>query len=425
MNAAPEASPAEEREPVAVLVSRFPAITETFILREITEMERQGQQVRLVPMIHDSPPVIHEAAQPWMSRALFTPYLSFEIAMANLQALLRQPGRYIGLLVRLIAGTLLSPSILVRTLALFPKSVFLARALEKEGLRHIHAHYATHPATMALIISTLSPITFSFTVHAHDIFVNRRLLRWKLRETRLVRSISRFNKQYLEEKYPREAEGKIEVIHVGIRPEVYERSALATRPAGPPPRLLCVAAHKPYKGLPTLIEASRILRDEAVEFRCDIVGRGPMTAQLQKMIDERGLQDVVKLVGAKTEDEVTRLMAEATLFVLPSTVARDGQMEGIPVALMEALASGRPVVTTATSGIPELVENRVNGRLVEHDQPQQFAEAIHELLRNAGGLRDMGERGQEKVRREFEISSCVAALIDRLQVASAGTGAKP
>jgi colanic acid/amylovoran biosynthesis glycosyltransferase len=410
----PTASRKLQHEPVAVLVSRFPAITETFILREISEMERQGQRIRLVPMLHDSPPVVHEAARPWVGKALFTSFLSPAIMLANLSTLFRHPLRYLSLLMRLVTGTFRSPEILFRTFALFPKSVYLARQLEREGISHIHAHYATHPATMALIISRLSGITFSFTVHAHDIFVNRRLLRWKLRETCFVRSISDFNRRFLERLYPQEAKGKIEVIHVGIAPELYERTSRAIEPRQSPPRLLCVAAHKPYKGLATLIEACRILRDEGVEFFCEVIGRGPLTRELQKMIDERQLNDLVSLAGPRTEEEVTRLMSEATLFVLPSTIAKDGQMEGIPVALMEALASARAVVTTSTSGIPELVEHEVNGLLVEPDDPQQFAGAIRRLLGDPERARAMGMRGQQKVRSEFELTAVCDALIRRL-----------
>src|SRR4051812_46870726 len=181
---------ANRERPIAVLMSRFPAITETFILREMIEMERQGQRVRLVPMLKDSPAVVHDAARPWIPRALYTWYMSPAIAGANVRTILRKPGTYFSLLFRLIAGTLRSPGMFARTLLVFPKSVYLAEQLQKENLRHIHAHYATHPSTMALIISKLSDLTFSFTVHAHDIQIDQSLLQWKMRETRFVRSIS-------------------------------------------------------------------------------------------------------------------------------------------------------------------------------------------------------------------------------------------
>lgn len=414
-------SPLElDRDPaqrtVAVLMSRFPTVTETFILREMIEMERQSRRVRLVPMIHDDPPVLHEAAKPWLGRALYTSYLSLPILRANLRTLLQRPLRYLWLLLRLIAGTLHKPGTLIRTLAVFPKSVFLAQELQKEGIPHIHAHYATHPSTMALIIAALSDITFSFTVHAHDIQVDRSLLRWKLRETKFVRSISDFNKRFLEELYPLETRGKIVVIHVGIEPELYEDNARKLSAIAPgPPRILCVAAHRPYKGIPVLIEACRILRNQGITFRCDVVGHGPMRKELERMIRERGVGDVIRLAGARPQEEVARMMAEATLFVLPSIVASDGQMEGIPVALMEAMASARAVVSTTLSGIPELVEHGVSGLLVPPEDAGALALAMRELLEDPQRAKQMGLRGQQKVRAEFMLRDCVAKLLARLE----------
>lgn len=419
----PSPQPTPDTVPVAVLMSRFPSVTETFILREMIEMERQGQCVRLVPMLKESPPVLHEEAKPWTSRALYTPYMSAKIAASNVRAFLRSPLRYTWLYWRLLFGTLLRPVTLAKTVALFPKSVFIAEQLQREGIRHIHAHYASFPATMALIISSLSNITFSFTVHAHDIQVDRSLLRWKIREARFIRSISAFNKRFLEGLYPREAAGKIEVIHVGITPQTYEeRAAQYANVTSAIPRLLCVAAHKPYKGLPVLIEACRLLKSEGVAFRCEVIGDGPMRGELQQMIADAGVQDVIELVGPKPQDEVARMMAESSFFVLPSIVAADGQMEGIPVALMEAMASSRAVISTALSGIPELIDDGVNGLIVPPSDPLALAAAMKQLIEQPQLARAMGARGPEKVRAEFTIDTCVKRLI-ALRARENGTAA--
>lgn len=411
------ASLARPRAAVGVLMSRFPTVTETFILREMIEMERQSQPVRLVPILRDNPPVIHEEAKPWMPRAFFTKYLSGSILTANARTFVRRPLKYVSLLARLVAGTITKPGTLARTVALFPKSVYLAQELQREGLKHIHAHYATHPSTMALIIAELSDITFSFTVHAHDIQVDRSLLAWKLRKTRFVRSISDYNKRFLERLYPNETRGgKILVVHVGIEPTAYEDNARTLVPiTSGVPKILCVAAHRPYKGLPVLIEACRILRDEGIRFHCDVVGHGPMRAELEQMIREKNVGDVFVLAGPRPQDEVARMMAEATLFVLPSIIASDGQMEGIPVALMEAMASGRAVVSTSISGIPELVEHGTNGLLVKPGDAEELAAAMRSLLADPLRAKEMGVRGQQKVRAEFTIQDCVAQLVSRLE----------
>ena len=400
--------------PVAVLLSRFPTVTETFILREVDEMERQGQRVRLVPMLREHPPVIHDAAAAWIPRALYTTWFSPQIALSNLRALIRRPGRYLSLLGRLVAGTLRRPDTLLRTLALFPKSVHLADVLSREGIRHVHAHFATHPSTMALIIASLSDLSFSFTVHAHDIQIDRSLLGWKLSEARFIRSISAYNQRFLEEHYP-QSRGKITVVHVGIEPDVYEAAANRFPTPAAVPKVLCVASHRPYKGLPVLIDACRILRDQGVAFRCDVVGDGPMRGELEQRIRECGLGDVLHLAGAKPEAVVADMMGEASLFVLPSIIAADGQMEGIPVVLMEALASGKAVVSTAISGIPELVENGVNGLLVPPGDAEALAAAMRALLEDPDRAREMGRRGRSKVRDEFTLSTCVSELLDRLE----------
>jgi glycosyltransferase involved in cell wall biosynthesis len=397
-------------------MSRFPTVTETFILREMIELERQGQPVRLVPMLKDNPPVLHDAAKPWLDRAIYTRYLSGSILTANLRALAKQPLRYLGLFAKLFFGTVLRPATFVRTMAVFPKSVFLAAQLTREGVPHIHAHFATHPTTMALIIATLSDITFSFTVHAHDIQLDRSLLRWKLRETRFVRSISDYNKRFLEKLYPNETRGKITVIHVGIEPEMYEENARRHAFAKTDvPKILCVAAHRPYKGLPVLIEACRTLKGEGLRFQCEVVGTGPMTRELEQLIAEKNVGDVFRLVGAKSQDDVARMMGEATLFVLPSIIASDGQMEGIPVALMEAMASSRAVISTSISGIPELIEHNVNGLLVEQGNAVALAGAMRELLNDPARARAMGVEGQKKVRAEFTLAGTVTQLLERLE----------
>jgi glycosyltransferase involved in cell wall biosynthesis len=256
---------------------------------------------------------------------------------------------------------------------------------------------------MALIVANFAPITFSFTVHAFDIQGDRSLLGWKLREARFVRSISELNKRFLERLYPDDARGKIEVVHVGIDPDRYDGKV---RPFAD--RVLCVAGHRPYKGLPYLIEACRLLRAEGLALDCRIVGDGPMRAALEAM----NRDGAVAILGPREEAYVARMMAEASLFVLPSIVDDDGMMEGIPVVLMEAMAAGRAVVSTTTAGIPELVEDGVSGILVPPRDPRALAEAIRSLLADPERARAMGERGRAKVRAEFDLRGCASRLVE-------------
>ena len=414
-----DAAPARERRRIAVVLSRFPTVTETFILREFVEMERQGQPVRLVPMIKESPPFIHDAAKPWTERALYTRFVSAAIVSANIRTALRHPWRYLSMLARLSVGTIRYPRGFVRTLALFPKSIFIAQQLQEEGIGHIHVHWASHPTTLALIAAAFSDITFSFTVHAHDIQVDRSLLGWKLREARFVRSCTEFNKRFLERLYPRDAKGKIIVVHYGIEPDLYAGGARPFSNTKTAPRIITVAAHKPYKGLRFLIEACAMLRDEGIDFQCDLIGHGPLYAELDALVRHLHLEDHVHLLGARPEEEVAKRMRECDVFALPSIVQADGKMEGMPNALIEAMASGRPVISTTTAGIPELIDHGVDGLLVPPEDSRALADALRKMLTDRDASAAMGDRGKEKVVRHFNIHRVVAELLERIDLENA------
>jgi glycosyltransferase involved in cell wall biosynthesis/tRNA A-37 threonylcarbamoyl transferase component Bud32 len=398
------------RGSVAVLVSRFPKITETFILREIVEMERQGQAVRLVALVRERPRVVHPEAEPWLDRLLHLPPFSPEVAAANLRALAHRPGRWLGLAARLLAGTWRRPVVALRTLALFPVAVALAERLAAEGVAHIHAAFATYPATAAWVIRELSGIGFSFSVHAHDLFVHQLLLREKLAAARFVRAISEFNAGLLARLAP-ESAGRIEVIRVGI--DMEGRWGASAPPPGEPV-VLAVAALEQYKGLPVLIDACALLARRGVPFRCEIVGRGRERHVLEQRIRARGLVGRVELLGARIEGEVACLMRGATVVVQPSVVAADGQMEGIPVALMEAMAAGRPVVASRLSGIPELVEPGHQGLLVPSGDADALAEAIARLLADGEEAARMGRAGVARVGELHDLAATTAALLARL-----------
>lgn len=409
-------------------MTRFPQIDETFILREIDELERQGQPVLVVPLLRGQQKVVHEEAKPWVKRALYIPLISPAILASNVKTFLRAPRRYLRLLWTLIAGTILRPSTLIRTLALFPKSVHLAACLRKRGIRHVHAHFASHATTMALIISTLSDITYSFTVHGPDVFVHRMLLREKIAGARFIRSISMFNKAFLCGLFPALTEGKIEVVHSGVQPEVYEQAALEHEPAPAQPspkrklRLLSVAAITPSRGFPFLVDACARLVSSGAEIECLIVGAGPLREATEQWIVQHGLSDAVKLVGLLPQHEVARLMGEADVFVLPSVIAVDGQMDGIPVSLIEAMAAGKPVIASAISGIPELVKDNVNGILVDAAYAGRLAEAVQRLYADPLLRERLGRAGQLKVRQEFDLgrnATALVALLDRHREVSA------
>jgi colanic acid/amylovoran biosynthesis glycosyltransferase len=408
------ATPAQPRvrHAIGVLVARFPVLNETYILREINELERHGQPVVLVPLIRHHDGVMHEEAKPWLRRALYTPLLSGAIALANVKRFFADPAAYVKLFFRVTAHSILRPSILMRTIAMFPKSVYLADVLPAAGVRHVHAHFATNAAMMAYIISSFSDITYSFTVHGPDMFVQRLFLREKLRRAKFVRAVSTFNKAFLIGLYPTEAGDKVEVVHVGVNPEVYEEAQAESRHNQPRPQVITVATLSPFKGLSYLVDAIARLKREGLDVDCSIIGSGPRRRALEKWIERQGVSDRVKLLGARPQHEVAQLISESDVFVLPSVIARDGQMDGIPISLMEAMAAGVPVIASAISGIPELVRNEVCGILVDATNSDQLAISIRRLVENPELRATLGRAAQEKVRQEFDVRRAVTELID-------------
>jgi glycosyltransferase involved in cell wall biosynthesis len=389
-------------------MSRFPHLPETFILREMIEMEAQGWQISLFPLILQEQSVVHSEAAPWMRRAKTLPFFSTEILMANYRELKNNPSRYISTFYQMLKGNVSSPNFLVRALVLFPKIVAMAARMKTEGVQHVHAHYATHPALAAWLINRLTGIPYSVTVHAHDIFVQRAMLDVKLRGASFVVGISDFNREFLAQKVGEWIKDKTFVIHCGIQPELYpyrRRNDKSSRL-----EIISVGSLQPYKGFSFLIEACSLLNKRSIPFRCRIIGGGEEAPRLRKIIAREGLEEMVHLLGPKSQDEVAQLLATADCYVQPSVKTPSGKMEGIPVGLMEALASLLPVVATAISGIPELVRPGETGYLVPPQNADELARVIEHVYLNPVQAARMAENGRELVLREFNLDSNVAQL---------------
>lgn len=409
---------------VAVVVSRFPVATQTFVLRELDELERQGVRVLLVALRRGRDELVHPAARPWMERALRPALASPHLLLENLRLLLGRPRLYLGTLLRLVWAARRRPRTVPGILAVFPAAVWLAARLRSEGVSHVHAHFASYASVAAHVASTLSrhlgdPIPYSVTVHGSDLFLSRGELGGRLAGAAFVRSISRYNARFLERRLEeggvRVDRARLPVIHCGVDPTAYRRRPRPPLAAGDrPASLLCVASLMPHKGLTHLVDAVARLRRSGLDVRCDVVGTGPMRPQLLRRIREAGLEGRVRLLGARTEAQVAEALAASDLFLLPSQVAPDGRREGIPVSLMEAMAAGLPVVATRLTGIPELVVDGETGRLVEPGDAEGLATAVSELLANPDRASRLGAAAQEKIRAEFSLEACVRRLLGEI-----------
>jgi glycosyltransferase involved in cell wall biosynthesis len=400
-------------------MSRFPKITETFILYEILALEARGVAVDVHPLLREREETVHPEAARLLKRIRFHPFLSLPILGANLHFMLRRPVAYFGALFEVLRGTWGSLNFFAGAAGIFPKSVRFAYEMERAGVDHVHAHFATHPTIAALIIHRLTGIPFSFTVHGHDLHVEKRMLSEKLAAARFAVAISNYNRDTMVEECGEWAHSKIAVVHCGIDRSIFDATARGSR-HGSTMRLLCVGRFDEVKGHPVLVEACRRLSEKGIPFECDLVGEGPRRAAVEAMIQEAGLAGRIRTLGARPRPEVVRLLSECDVFALPSVMAANGEREGIPVSLMEAMAMGIPVVSTRLSGIPELVEDGVSGILVEPGDAGALADALEKLAHDPELRAKLGEAGRAQVLRDFDL----AQNVDRLATLLAGAPAE-
>jgi glycosyltransferase involved in cell wall biosynthesis len=393
-------------------MSRFPKLTETFILYEMLALEDQGVQVELYPLLRERTTVMHPEAAAMVERAHFQPFISWPILRAQLRFLRRKPRAYLGALWALLRANLGSLNFLVGALGIFPKTVYFAELMEADGVQHVHAHFANHPAAAAFIIRRLVGIPYSFTAHGSDLHVDRHMLREKVAEAAFVVPISSYNQDLIVEECGEQFRDKIVVIHCGVDTQVFQ--PIARKLAGPL-TILCTGTLHEVKGQTYLVEACRLLNERGIDFTCNFVGDGPDHAILAEQIARAGLSERVHLLGRRTREEIAGLLQGADVVVAPSVPTKQGKREGIPVVLMEAMGSGVPVIASRLSGIPELVEHDRSGLLAPPRDARALADMLERLYRDPALRQRLGQSGRDKVMREFDQATNAAALAGRFR----------
>jgi glycosyltransferase involved in cell wall biosynthesis len=399
---------------IAYILDCFPVFSETFILREILELKRIGFRVLVMARTNTKESklygtVVHSEAEKMIKDVYYFPASGFEIsrlqkARVHLYFLLVSPTRYLKTL-------LFSYRVDQRTFWYFKESVIHAMKLKEAGVDHIHAHYALDSCKFAMLISMLTGIPYSFTIHAHDIFLPELsdLMVEKFNNAKFVVSISEYNKNFVLDKYPAINPDKIRLIHCGVNPAMYVPHGGMNKH----PTIVSVGRLEELKGFIYLIQACKILKEErGIDFICEIVGSGRQRQELEELINKSELTDQVRLLGAMVQADVSTVLNGADLFVLSCTIEKSGMRDGIPVALMEAMAMEIPAVSTNVSGVPELVKSGA-GLLVEPKEVDQLALAIEKiLLLDEQERKEMGKMGRALVENEFNLEKEVRKLAD-------------
>ena len=383
----------------AYLFERFPSFTQTFCYREVLEMRRQGVTAPIysIRVPKDIPADCPEE----LARAVC--YLPEPDALAEEMKTLRLLGRYPWKVIQTLRRWGKRPD-KGRVLA----AAWLGKRLKAQGVRHVHVHFAGLAARTAYWLKAFYGITFSFTGHANDMFVETDFpvtLADLVREAAFVVTVSDFTRDWLSRRNPSHA-AKIHRVYNGIGPAGF----LQASPAPGRPRLVSVGRCIEKKGFADLIDACALLRERGLDFECAIIGGGPLEEALRARIMERGLQGIVNLPGPQPQEEVRRLLTEARVFVLACATEADGGMDTLPTVIVEAMAAGLPVVSTRLAAVPEMVTHGATGLLVEEKQPRQLADALETILRDPAWGERLGACGKTAAAERFAAEVTVAQL---------------
>lgn len=404
---------------IGYLISQYPAVNHTFILREVLALRRQGMELQTVSIRRSDRPL--EALSPDEAAEFRRTFSvigegALHAVAVNLRVALRRPLAYLrglGYAWKLTRGT---PKLVVRYTLYFIEAVVAGDFFERQGVRHFHTHFST---TVALLLSRVFPLSYSMTIHGPTEFDNvvGFHLAEKVAGAAFVSTISHYaSSQVMRASDPAHWHNVI-ALRLGVDPEEFQARPAPVRSPGEPYRLIFVGRLAPAKAQFILIEAVALLRSRGRSVTLTLVGEGPARAGLEAMVKERNLGNEVRLAGACNHDRVAAFYQQSDAFVLGSFA------EGVPVVLMEAMAMELPCIATWVAGIPELIGNEVDGLLVAPADPVALADAIVRLMDDAALAQRLGAAGRQKVVNKYNLDHNTERLGDEFRRLLADTAA--
>lgn len=385
---------------IAYILSRYPVLTETFVREELATMLTDGVELRVYPLRGPQNTAWVIAAEPDGGIGDHVRRFGFALSPANLCAMLaelfRSPVAFAQAARLLVRTTPAGAAGALKALFVLPKLCRIARDVRSWGNSHVHGHFANLPGASAAFLGRLVPTTCSFTSHAFDIYGRDRASLDRLAgAVDLVVTISDRNRIYHLEGLPADRHGRVHVVHCGVDTAHFT----AVDPVVGP--LLAVGRLVPKKGFDLLIRAVAGLRDIGVDTQCQIIGEGHQRGELEALIRQFGLSDRVRLLGPLPPAAVRDTLSGASALVLPCIELPGGDVDGIPVSLMEAMSMQKVVITSDISGIRELVTDGQDGILLPAGDVPALVTALTRLARGNVDATALGVRARAKVEAEF------------------------
>ncbi len=374
---------ADRTKKIAYIVKIFPKLSETFILQEILELERLGLNLVILSLRPPTDTDTHSHFHQLKAPVLYAPVVL-------------NGGK----------GNVIQQSLWTE---------WVTEKVREYGITHLHAHYVTEPTDIAVQVQARIGISYSFTTHAKDLFLSSKEdVSRKVDCAQFVLTCTDYNKDYLEQIV--QSDTPIYRVYHGVDLDVFQPSTPdISREDGTPPLILSIGRFRPKKGFPILIQACASLKKAGHHFQCVLVGYGPLEQDLKQMIHQLGVSDCVRLTGKVRQDGILKWFRQASIFVLPCQIAENGDRDGIPNVLVEAMSMGLPVVSTAIASIPELIHDSHNGILNPPHHPGSLTKALGLLLQDPARRRSLGIAARKTVEKDFCVSRNIRVIYDLLQ----------
>jgi glycosyltransferase involved in cell wall biosynthesis len=417
---------------IAYITNLFPLLSETFIIAEVKNLIQTGFDVQVFSLFKPKPDENDLNDPELKAQTIYwAPYMRFmKILPGHFYFLLKAPLAY-GRTFRYawrhrnrqaslwsLLRTSLNGVDRRRQMAAADRQNILlhffvvmpfARFIRQEGYDWMHAAFANIPSSFALLVHKLTQTPYSISAHAMDIFISPEILPEKFAYARFIVTCNQYNKVYLRENYPQLDFEKIHPIYHGTDLDRFVLPARTEKET--PPVLLSVGRLVRKKGLGVLLRAALILKETQTPFQIWIVGDGPERPRLELFCRINHLHEIVKFWGACAPQRIMQFYQKATLFVLPCVEDENGDRDGIPNVIAEAMAMRLPVISTHLSGIPELVRDPATGRLLAPNEPEMLAEVVHKLLQDPALAKRMGAMGRKQVEEVFDAKVKTAELV--------------
>ncbi len=385
---------------LAVIFSRFPAWNQNFALGDFIALDRAGFQIEIFTFLGGTGSFQQPEVRQFQGRVHRASFLSWPVWRENVKGWCRP--RTWRLLLQLIAGTLARPTELLKTCFLFPQAIYFASLMKHLDIQHIHAAWASYPASAAWIASELTGLPFSFSAHAYDIYMVRSLLQEKIQRAQFVVTCAETNHRELVSLGGEEARAKIHCHRHGIDLDRFSSHDPSPKKPQQDWQLLACGFLAPYKGFTYLVSACELLQKQGYKFVCSIIGDGPERKRLARQIQQAGLSSRVRILAPMPQLQLAEQYRKADVFIHPSVVTQDGNRDVIPNVLVEAMATGVPVVSTRLSGIQELIQEGKSGLLVPPADPHALAEAIAFLMQKSQKRAWLTQTAKRSVTERFD-----------------------